>query len=221
VRPNRAIEDHKTERLFQRKYWRPIFLAVSIAFFNQMIGVNAILYYLNDIFSAAGFTQVSSNLQAVAIGGMNMLATFLALSLIDHIGRKRLLLIGSIGLAVCLSGVSAIFLTQSHQRWLLLLLVLYIGFFAFSQGAVIWVYIGEVFPNRVRAKGQSLGSATHWIMNALISLAFPLIAARSSAYPFIFFAAMVMLQFVVVLMAFPETKSVTLEELQHRLGIEY
>lgn len=218
VRPSSLIEH---ERLFQKKYRWPIFLAVSVAFFNQMAGVNAILYYLNDIFALAGFSQVSSNLQAVAIGLMNMLATFLALSLIDRIGRRRLLLMGSVGLAICLAGVSGIFLSHSHQNWLVVLLVLYIGFFALSQGAVIWVFIGEVFPNRVRAKGQSLGSATHWVMNALISLAFPLVAARSGAYPFIFFTTMVVLQFFVVLLAYPETMGHTLEEVQHRFGIEY
>jgi SP family arabinose:H+ symporter-like MFS transporter len=218
IRPTTASQH---EPLFQRKYRWPIFLAVSVAFFNQMAGVNAILYYLNDIFALAGFNQVSSNLQAVAIGLMNMLATFLALSLIDRIGRRQLLLIGSVGLALCLAGVSAIFLTHSYQSWLVVLLVLYIGFFALSQGAVIWVFIGEVFPNRIRAKGQSLGSATHWVMNALISLAFPLVAARSGAYPFMFFTAMVVLQFFIVLFAYPETKGYTLEEMQHRFGIEY
>src|SRR5580704_7185307 len=115
IRPTTASQH---EPLFQRKYRWPIFLAVSVAFFNQMAGVNAILYYLNDIFALAGFNQVSSNLQAVAIGLMNMLATFLALSLIDRIGRRQLLLIGSVGLALCLAGVSAIFLTHSYQSWL-------------------------------------------------------------------------------------------------------
>jgi len=219
IRPNTRSE-HEHERLFQKRYSRPIFLAASIAFFNQMIGVNAILYYLNDIFAAAGFSQISGTRQAVAIGTTNMLATVIALGLIDRIGRKRLLLIGSVGIAVCLTGVSAIFMTHSHQSWLLGLLVVYMGFFALSQGAVIWVYIGEVFPNRIRAKGQSLGSATHWVVNALISFAFPLIAARSDSYPFIFFTAMVVVQFFVVLIYYPETKGVTLEHLQQRLGID-
>lgn len=206
------------ERLWQRKYSRPILLAVSVAFFNQIIGVNAILYYLNDIFAAAGFSRISGTQQSVAIGITNMLGTFVALGLIDRVGRKPLLLIGSVGIAACLAGVSAIFLTHTHQSWLLWLLVLYIGFFALSQGAVIWVYIGEVFPNRIRAKGQSLGSATHWIMNALISLAYPQVAARSDAYPFVFFTAMVIVQFLVVLIYYPETRGVTLERLQQRLG---
>ena len=207
-----------SESLFQAKYRRPIFLAVSIAMFNQLAGVNAILYYLNDIFAMAGFGKVSSDLQAVAIGAMNLLATFVAMALIDRIGRRMLLLIGSVGLAVCLAGVSLIFLLHEYQRWLVVLLVGYIGFFAVSQGAVIWVFIGEVFPNRVRAKGQALGSSTHWVMNAVISGIFPLLAARSGAYPFVFFTFMVVLQFVVVFFCYPETKGLTLEELQNKLA---
>jgi len=208
-----------SESLFQAKYRRPIFLAVSVAMFNQLAGVNAILYYLNDIFAMAGFGKVSSDLQAVAIGAMNLLATFVAMALIDRIGRRMLLLIGSIGLAVCLAGVSLIFLLHEYQRWLVVLLVGYIGFFALSQGAVIWVFIGEVFPNRVRAKGQALGSSTHWVMNAVISGIFPLLAARSGAYPFVFFTFMVVLQFIVVLFCYPETKGLTLEELQNKLAV--
>ena len=143
------------------------------------------------------------------------------MSVIDRIGRKTLLLIGAVGMAVCLSGVAAVFFTHQHQRSLLWLLLAYIAFFAISQGAVIWVYIGEVFPNRVRAKGQSLGSSTHWIMNALISGTFPVLAVRSGAYPFVFFAAMMVLQFFLVLFTYPETKGITLEQMQHQLGIEY
>jgi sugar porter (SP) family MFS transporter len=207
----------KSEPLFSSKYRLPIFLAITIGMFNQLAGINAILYYLNDIFAYAGFSKVSGDLQAVAVGAMNLVATLLAMTLIDKLGRKTLLLIGMVG---CLSGVSAVFFTNSHQKDLLWLLVAYIGFFAISQGAVIWVYIGEVFPNRVRAKGQSLGSSSHWIMNALISLIFPVIAASSRADPFVFFAAMTAIQFFVVLFFYPETKGVTLEQLQRRLGID-
>src|SRR5947199_10162496 len=112
----------------------------------------------------------------------------LAMSVIDRIGRKTLLLIGSVGTAACLGGVATIFLSGRHQSFLVWLLIGYIAFFAFSQGAVIWVYLSEVFPNNVRAKGQSLGSFTHWIMNALISGTFPLMAASSGGYPFFFFS---------------------------------
>lgn len=207
------------EAFFSRRYRLPIFLAVTIGLFNQLAGINAILYYLNDIFARAGFSKVSSDLQAVAIGATNLVFTMIAMSLIDRVGRKMLLLIGSVGTASCLAGVAWIFLTHHHEELLVWLLIGYIAFFAFSQGAVIWVYIGEVFPNRVRAKGQSLGSFSHWLMNGIISLVFPVMAAKSGGYPFVFFAAMMVLQFVVVLLFYPETKGLSLEELQKKLGI--
>jgi sugar porter (SP) family MFS transporter len=211
-----------SEPLFQKKYLKPIYLAVTVAAFNQLAGINAILYYLNDIFGMAGFSKMSGDLQAVAVGAMNLLATFLAMTVIDRLGRKTLLLIGGAGMVLCLSGVAMVFYTQRHQGMLVWLLVAYIAFFAISQGAVIWVYISEVFPNRVRSKGQSLGSSTHWIMNALIAFVFPVIAQRyGGAYPFVFFAAMMALMFFVVLFTYPETKGVTLEQMQHKLGIEY
>jgi SP family arabinose:H+ symporter-like MFS transporter len=212
-------EHIKVDKFFSAKYRLPIFLAITIGMFNQLSGINAILYYLNSIFAAAGFNKVSSDLQAVAIGATNLVFTMIAMSLIDKVGRKKLLLIGAVGTAICLAGVAAIFLTHQHEELLVWLLVGYIAFFAFSQGAVIWVYIGEVFPNRVRAKGQSLGSFSHWMMNGIISLIFPVMAARSGGYPFVFFAAMMVVQFVVVLLFYPETKGHSLEELQRRLGI--
>lgn len=211
--------DHVHEPFFSRKYAKPIFLAVAIGFFNQILGVNAILYYLNDIFIRAGFSKVSSDLQAVAIGLTNLVATVAAMSLIDHAGRRTLLLIGSVGCAFCLAGVAWVFGTQTHQDLLVWLLVGFIAFFSFSQGAVIWVYISEVFPNRVRAKGQSLGSFTHWAMNAIVSGLFPVVAAHSHAAPFAFFSAMAVVQFFIVLFLFPETKSVSLEDMQRKLGI--
>ena len=214
------LEQQQThERLFSAKHSLPIFLAVSIGMFNQLSGINAILYYLNDIFGRAGFSKVSGNLQAVAIGATNLVATMLAMSVIDKIGRKTLLLVGSVGTAVCLAGVSAIFFTGRNESLLVWLLVGYIAFFAFSQGAVIWVYIAEVFPNSVRAKGQSLGSFSHWFMNALISGIFPLMAASSGAYPFVFFSLMMVAQFLVVLFVYPETKGISLEEMQKKMGI--
>ncbi len=208
------------EPLFTSKYRLPIFLAITIGMFNQLSGINAILYYLNDIFAAAGFSKVSGDLQAVAVGSMNLIATLLAMSVIDKLGRKTLLLIGSVGTAACLAGVAWVFFTQSHRSLLLWLLVGYIAFFAISQGAVIWVYISEIFPTRVRAKGQALGSSSHWIMNALIAYTFPQLAKSSGAYPFVLFSAMMVVQFFVVLLVFPETKGVTLEQMQHQLGIE-
>lgn len=207
------------EPLFSRKYAKPIFLAVAIGFFNQILGVNAILYYLNDIFMRAGFSKVSGDLQAVAVGFTNLLATILAMSLIDRAGRRKLLLIGSVGCALCLAGVAWVFATASHENLLVWFLVGFIASFSFSQGAVIWVYISEIFPNRVRAKGQSLGSFTHWAMNAIVSGFFPKVAEVSHAAPFAFFSAMAIIQFFVVLSAFPETKGISLEEMQKRLGI--
>ena len=214
-----AEHGHADERLFSRKYRLPIFLAVTIGMFNQLSGINAVLYYLNDIFAYAGFSKVSSDLQAVIIGLTNLVFTMIAMSVIDKFGRKKLLLIGSVGTAVCLAGVAAVFFTNQRHDLLLWLLVAYIAFFAFSQGAVIWVYISEVFPNRVRAKGQSLGSFTHWVMNALISGIFPALAAWSKPIPFAFFAAMMVLQLFVVLFVYPETKGVSLEEMQKKLFV--
>lgn len=222
---NEIVQSHlerlqESEPLFARKYRLPIFLAITIGMFNQLSGINAILYYLNYIFEKAGFSKVSGDVQAVAVGAMNLVATLLAMTVIDRIGRRPLLLIGSVGTALCLFGVSAIFFTNQHQAALVWLLVAYIGFFAISQGAVIWVYIGEVFPNLVRAKGQSLGSSSHWVMNAIISLTFPLFAKSSGAYPFVFFGTMMVVQFFVVLLVYPETKQVSLEQMQQKLGIE-
>ena len=213
------VEQKQTgERLFSKPHRLPIFLAVSIGLFNQLAGINAILYYMPSIFMHAGYDKLSGNLQAVAVGATNLIFTILAMSIIDRFGRKKLLLIGAVGTAACLSGVAAIFFTSRHQNLLLWLLITYIAFFAFSQGAGIWVYLGEVFPNAVRAKGQSLGSFSHWIMNFTISLIFPLMAASSGAYPFVFFAAMTVLQFFVVLFVYPETKGISLEQLQKTLG---
>jgi sugar porter (SP) family MFS transporter len=212
-------ESHATanEPVFQWKYRYPLFLAMTIGAFNQLAGINAILYYLPHIFASAGFSQLSGDVQSIAIGATNMLFTLLGMALIDRLGRKTLLLIGAAGTASCLAGVAAIFLTHTHQAALLWLLVVYIAFFAVSQGAVIWVYIGEVFPNAVRNKGQSVGNSAHWITNAVIAFAFPVLAARAGGAPFVFFAVMTVVQFVTVLFFYPETKGQTLEELQRRL----
>jgi sugar porter (SP) family MFS transporter len=210
---------HGQEPLFEWKYRVPILLAIAIGMFNQLSGINAILYYLNDIFARAGFSKVSSDLQAVLIGFTNLIAVIIAMSVIDRVGRKTLLLIGSVGSAFCLAGVAAVFLSSSHENWLVWLLVGFIAFFSFSQGAVIWVFISEVFPTRVRAKGQSLGGFTHWFMNAIISWTFPVVASHSRGAPFLFFSAMMVLQFFVVLFKFPETKNITLEDMQRKFGI--
>jgi sugar porter (SP) family MFS transporter len=209
-----------SDPLFSRQYAKPIFLAITMGMFCQLSGINAILYYLNDIFALAGASKLSGDVQAVAVGAMNLVATLVAMSVIDKIGRRKLLLIGTTGLVVCLGGVSAIFLTHRHMDWLVWLLMAYIACFAISQGAVIWVYVSEVFPNRVRSKGQSVGSSAHWITNAIISLVFPIMATSSGAYPFIFFAAMMVLDFFIVLFYYPETSGISLEKMQHEFGID-
>ncbi len=208
------------ERLFSRKYAKPIFLAITVGMFCQLSGINAILYYLNDIFALAGASKMSGNLQAVAVGAVNLVATLSAMAVIDHIGRRRLLLIGTSGLVLCLAAVSAIFLTHRHMNWLVWLLMAYIACFAISQGAVIWVYVSEVFPNRVRSKGQSVGSSSHWITNAIISLVFPIMATSSGAYPFMFFGAMMVVDLFVILFYYPETTGISLEQVQHEFGID-
>ena len=214
-------QEHASARepVFQWKYRYPLFLAISIGAFNQLAGINAILYYLNNIFAAAGFSQISGDQQAIAIGFTNLVFTIVGMSVIDRLGRKTLLLIGAAGTASCLAGVAWIFTTHSHQGLLVWLLIAYIAFFALSQGAVIWVYIGEVFPNAVRSKGQGVGNASHWIMNTAIALEFPVLATRMGrGAPFVFFAFMTVVQFMVVLFAYPETKGQTLEQLQRRLA---
>lgn len=206
------------ERVFQWKYRYPLFLAISIGAFNQLAGINAILYYINDIFAAAGYSQISGDQKAIAIGATNFLFCIVGMSLIDKLGRKTLLLIGAVGTACCLAGVAWVFATNMHLSALLWLLVIYIAFFSVSQGAVIWVYIGEVFPTSVRSKGQGVGSASHWFMNTIIQLYFPIVVHKMSpSTPFVFFAVMTVVQFVVVLTVYPETKGQTLEALQRKL----
>jgi len=203
--------------LFDKRHSLPIFLAITIGMFNQLTGINAILYYLNDIFASAGFGQMSSSVQAVAIGLANLLATLLGISLIDRLGRKTLLLIGAVGCGICLTGVAIVFQLGTHQGLLLPLLIGFIVSFAISQGSVIWVYLSEVFPTAVRSKGQGLGSSTHWIMNGIITLIFPVLARYSKPLPFAFFAVMMVVQFITVAIAYPETKGYSLEMLQHKL----
>jgi MFS family permease len=209
-----------TDPLFSRQYRKPIILAITVGMFCQLSGINAILYYLNDIFALASTSKLSGDIQAVAVGAMNLVATLGAMSIIDKVGRKKLLLIGTVGLALCLAAISAIFLTHRHLDWLVWLLMAYIAFFAISQGAVVWVYTSEVFPNRVRSKGQSLGSSAHWITNAIISLIFPVMVGSSGAYPFLFFGVMMVIDFFLVLFYYPETKGISLEQVQHSFGIE-
>jgi sugar porter (SP) family MFS transporter len=196
-----------------RLHRKPIVFAMLLAFFNQFTGINAILYYLNDIFAAAGFGKVSGDLQAVAVGLANLLATLIGMTFIDRLGRKKLLVTGAFVMSIALAGVAIIMGTGHGSNYLLGLLVLFILAFAFSQGAVIWVYLSEIFPNSVRATGQSMGSATHWVINFMITLLFPIIATHSRALPFAVFAAVTLAQVFVVGRFFPETKGASLETL--------
>lgn len=209
----------RREPLFTRNYLRPILLAAALAAFNQLSGINGILYYANDIFHDAGFNNLSGSLQTVMIGLMNLTATLLGMALIDYVGRKTLLMTGSVGMAGCLLGVAQIFHSNLHQNRLVWLLVGFIFFFAISQGSVIWVYLSEIFPTRVRSKGQSLGSTTHWIMAAIITFNFKSVASVSKPLPFVVFAGAMLLQFFVVMIFFPETKRISLEDLQHKMKI--
>jgi sugar porter (SP) family MFS transporter len=206
------------EKLFVPAYRKPILLAVLLAMFNQLSGINAILYYLNDIFAAAGFDESSRSWQPVVVAAANLGATMIALLVIDRVGRRKLLLIGSVGTAVALACAALIFGTGQGAHWLLIVLIVFITFFAFSQGAVIWVYLAEIFPTAVRSRGQSLGSATHWGMNALIGQVFPMVAVYTRSLPFAFFAGCMVLQFFVVLAIFPETRRVELESMDRALA---
>ena len=204
--------EHATvhEPVFQWKYRYPLFLAITIGAFNQLAGITAIFYYLHSIFAAAGFAGESSYVQSIVVGATNWLFTLVGMAMIDHFGRKSLLIVGAIGDALCLAGVAWLFDSGSHQAALLPLLVIFVAFFSLSQGAVIWVYIGEIFPTAVRAKGQGVGSASHWIMNTVIALCFPVLVHKfSEGTPFLFFAIATAVQLVVVMFFYPETKGQT------------
>lgn len=205
-------------RLRWKEHRTPILLALATATFNQLSGINAILYYLNDIFQAAGYSSLSADLQAILLGAVNLAATVIAMSMIDRVGRRTLLLVGAAGTAVALGGVASVYGNFLSQAWLLPLLLLFIAFFALSQGAVIWVYLSEIFPTTVRARGQALGSATHWIWAAVLSFGFPVLASEvSRALPFWIFAAATVVQFFVVWRFYPETRGVALEDMRAAL----
>lgn len=208
------------EPFFQRKYRKPILLALLVATFNQLSGINALIYYTADIFAMAGAGRTSALLQSVTIGFTNLVFTMVAMTVIDRFGRRRLLLVGALGLAACLGLTAYAFANRLGGTLVLGSLIGYIAFFAFSQGSVIWVYLSEIFPNRVRARGQALGSFTHWVWAAAVSWTFPVIAEVSGAFAFAFFALMMLLQFVLVFLYLPETKGVSLEQIQRKLGIE-
>jgi MFS transporter, SP family, xylose:H+ symportor len=209
-----------TEPFFQQKYRKPILLAIMVATFNQMTGINALIYYTADIFRMAGAERASALLQSVIIGATCLAFTLVAMAVIDRFGRKRLLVTGAAGMAFCLGTTAFAFYNGIGGGVILISLMAFIAFFAFSQGSVIWVFLSEIFPNRVRAKGQSLGTFTHWFWCAIVSWTFPIIAERSGGHAFSFFASMMVLQLIMVLKFLPETKGVSLEQIQRKLGIE-
>ena len=212
-----AAEGGGTGRLHWRAHRMPILLAIAIGLFNQLSGINAILYYLNDIFAAAGFTGVSGDVQAIAIGVANLIATVIGMGVIDRFGRRPLLIGGGIVTAIALGGVALVYMGLASPALLLPLLILFIAAFAMSQGAVIWVYLSEIFPTDVRARGQAIGSATHWVANAVLSFAFPLVAQWDRALPFWGFAAAMLLQELLVWRLFPETRGRDLEAISAEL----
>jgi SP family xylose:H+ symportor-like MFS transporter len=208
------------EPFLSARYRKPILLAMAIAIFNQLSGINAVVYYTKHIFEMAGYGSTDALLQAVIIGVVNLFCTITAMSVIDHFGRKRLMIIGSIGYILSLSAAAYSFYSGAGGQMLLISLVVFIASHAFGQGTVIWVFISEIFPNRIRARGQALGSFTHWVMAAAISWTFPMIAAASGWMTFAFYAVCCVGQLIWVLTAMPETKGISLEKIQQTLGIE-
>jgi sugar porter (SP) family MFS transporter len=221
------IEHHSLkEPFFDKKYLKPILLAVAIAMFNQISGINALMYYAPHIFKMAGAESGLALLQTVAVGGTNLILTMAALLVIDHFGRIKLMVVGSIGYIISLGATAWAFYTygsefnETGSLVVLISLLVFIASHAFGQGAVIWVFISEIFPNRVRARGQALGSFTHWFMAAVISWTFPIIAEISGGHTFAFYTICMIGQLVWVLMIMPETKGISLEQIQKKFGIE-
>ncbi len=208
------------EPFYSRKYIRPILLAVAIAMFNQLSGINALIYYTAHIFKMAGAGAQSALFQSVIVGFTNLVFTIAAMAIIDHFGRRRLMLVDSVGYILSLSAAAYAFYAGSGGSLLLISLLVFIASHAFGQGAVIWVFISEIFPNRVRARGQALGSFTHWVMAAAISWTFPMIAAASGWMTFAFYAACMVGQLIWVVLVMPETKGISLEKIQRELAIE-
>lgn len=215
-----AKEENETVEkvsLFNKKYRTPVMLAILFAFFNQVSGINAIIYYAPRIFEMTGLGASSSLLSTVGIGVVNFSFTLLAMRFIDKIGRRTLMLIGSVGLILTLALVANAFYSQHFSRWgVTAYLLIYIAFFAFSQGAVIWVFISEIFPNQIRAQGQTLGSTTHWVMAAIIAFSFPYLSEKAGGgNTFLFFSVMMCIQLLFVWKLMPETKGTSLEDVGH------
>jgi SP family arabinose:H+ symporter-like MFS transporter len=208
-----------SNQLFSGRYKFPVWLAILIAFFNQTSGINAILYYAPRIFQMTGLGKYSSLEQSLALGVVNFVFTLLAISVIDKIGRRKMMFIGSFGLIVALGLVAYSFFTKSFSGYFITgYLSCFIAFFSFSQGAVIWVFIAEIFPTQVRAKGQTLGSFTHWFMAAAITFIFPFFTEKlGGGSTFLFFTIMMVFQLLFVWKMMPETKGKSLEDIEHTL----
>jgi sugar porter (SP) family MFS transporter len=210
--------------IFSRKYSRIVWLAFFVAFFNQWSGINFILYYAPEILERSGLAAKESLFNSIAIGGINLLFTFVGLYLIDRIGRRTLLLVGSLGYIISLSMVAWCFYTHANSSLLMFFLLFFIASHSIGQGAVIWVFISEIFPNKIRAFGQSFGASTHWVFAALITLITPVFLDkengifRDNPWPiFAFFAFMMFLQLIWVVTKVPETKGKSLEQIEHLL----
>ncbi|MFS4468151.1 sugar porter family MFS transporter [Maribacter sp. 2210JD10-5] len=221
---NERIESIKSsiqktkESFFSKKYSKPILLAFILAFFNQISGINFVLYYAPRIFEAAGIDQTNTLIASIPIGAVNLIFTMLGMYLIDKMGRKRLMTIGSIGYIVTLLGIVWSFYSGAEGAIVVFFISAYVGSHAIGQGAVIWVFISEIFPNSVRASGMSWGSSTHWVLAAIITMITPaVLAAVSPVAIFSFFAFMMLLQLIWVRLVMPETKGKKLEELGEEL----
>lgn len=206
------------QRLFQPRYAKPLLLAAMIAAFNQLDGINAVIYYTADIFQMAGADKTSALMQSVIVGLTNLVMTILAMGVIDRVGRKSLLLVGSITFVI--SHLLTAWVFQTHaQGWIVIAALMgIVGSHAYSQGAVVWVIINELLPNAIRASGSAAITCLLWLLDIAVTWSFPPLASRSGASVFVFFAAMMVLQFFVVLKYLPETKGVSLEELQTQLA---
>lgn len=205
------------ENLFQRKYLKPLLYAFFIATFNQLSGINSILYYAPRIFELSGVFHDSAMMQSIIIGLTNLTFTMIGMVLIDKVGRKNLLYVGSLGMVISLASVSYGFYTNDFSGYYMLICLMgFIAFFAVSLGAVIWVLISEVFPTAVRSKGQVFGSMTHWVWNAILSWMFPVFLVTGGTYIFGFFAVTMLFSFFFAL-KLPETKNKSLEQIQKEL----
>jgi len=215
-----SSEKASAAHFWTRRLRKPILLAILIAFFNQLSGINAILYFAPRIFELTGLAAKAALLQSIGIGVTNLVFTFVGLWLIDRLGRRTLLIIGSFGYIISLGLVAWAFFTE-HFAIVPVCIFAFIAAHAIGQGAVIWVFISEIFPNRHRAEGQALGSFTHWIFAALLTTFFPhMVSSFPPGYVFSFFAGMMVLQLIWVKTLVPETKGVPLEHIQKQLGID-